>query len=216
MNNTIMTLSNRLVYNGELELATESIKDKLIKLPSDWEKEVPKSFTDIICPANSIVFVNYDPILDSITRKYKEKETMIRKIIEAELSAFIFRTFAELKVPLSTMSIIAAMNTSVNKIIDLLKQSKVIFDNHGAVLTIDKSQGIDKDVIILLIERGNEDLVENPRRLNVALTRAKSKLIIVGSEEHLSKMKVWDGTLGKMLKEYQVELSKAMIEDMIN
>ena len=49
------------------------------------------------------------------------------------------------------MSVIAAMNTSVNKIIDLLKQSKVIIDNHGTVLTIDKSQGIDKDVIILLI-----------------------------------------------------------------
>jgi superfamily I DNA and/or RNA helicase len=71
-------------------------------------------------------------------------------------------------------------------------------------------------VIILLIERGNEELMENPRRLNVALTRAKSKLIIIGSEEHLSKMKVWDGTLGRMLKEYQIELSKAMIEDMIS
>jgi hypothetical protein len=28
-------------------------------------------------------------------------------------------------------------------------------------------------------------------------------------------MKVWDGTLGKMLKEYQVEINKAMIEAMI-
>lgn len=92
------------------------------------------------------------------------------------------------------------MNTSVNKIVDLLKQSKTILDNNGAILTIDKSQGIDKDIIILLIERGNEELVQNPRRLNVALTRAKSKLIIIGSDQHLSKMKVWDGTLGRMLK----------------
>jgi hypothetical protein len=29
-------------------------------------------------------------------------------------------------------------------------------------------------------------------------------------------MKVWEGTLGKMLKEYQIELSKAMIEEMMN
>lgn len=92
------------------------------------------------------------------------------------------------------------MNTSVNKIVDLLKQSKTILDNNGAILTIDKSQGIDKDIIILLIERGNEELVQNPRRLNVALTRAKSKLIIIGSDQHLSQMKVWDGTLGRMLK----------------
>lgn len=92
------------------------------------------------------------------------------------------------------------MNTSVNKIVDLLKQSKTILDNNGAILTIDKSQGIDKDIIILLIERGNEELVQNPRRLNVALTRAKSKLIIISSDQHLSQMKVWDGTLGRMLK----------------
>jgi superfamily I DNA and/or RNA helicase len=108
------------------------------------------------------------------------------------------------------------MNSSVNRIVDMLKQSKTIQDNHGCILTIDKSQGIDKDIIVLLIERGNEELVQNPRRLNVALTRAKSKLIIIGSDEHLSKMKVWEGTLGKMLKEYQIELSKAMIEEMMN
>jgi hypothetical protein len=98
----------------------------------------------VISPSNSIVFINYDPIIDSITKKYKEKEPMIRKIIEAELPAFIFRTFAELKIPLSSIAIIAALNSSVNKIIDLLKQSKTLNDNHGTVLTIDKSQGIDK------------------------------------------------------------------------
>jgi DNA replication ATP-dependent helicase Dna2 len=54
-----------------------------------------------------------------------------------------------------------------------------------SVLTIDKSQGIDREVVVLLIERGNEELVENPRRLNVALTRAKSKLIVIASESHL-------------------------------
>ena len=108
------------------------------------------------------------------------------------------------------------MNSSVNRIVDMLKQSKTIQDNHGCILTIDKSQGIDKDIIVLLIERGNEELVQNPRRLNVSLTRAKSKLIIIGSDEHLSRMKVWEGTLGKMLKEYQEELTTAMIEEMTN
>lgn len=129
---------------------------------------------------------------------------MIRKIIEAELSAYVYRTYIDLSVLHSSISVIAAMNISVNKIVELLKQSKTIQDNHGAILTIDKSQGIDKEIIVLLIERGNEDLIQNPRRLNVALTRAKSKLVIIGSDEHLSKMKVWDGTLGRMLKQYQI------------
>ena len=82
-------------------------------------------------------------------------------------------------------------------------------------MTIDRSQGIDKEVIVLVIEKSCQQLVENPRRLNVALTRAKGKLIVIGSESHLQNMTVWNGTLAKMFKPYQIELTKAMIEDMI-
>ena len=42
--------------------------------------------------------------------------------------------------------------------------------------------------------------MQNPRRLNVALTRAKCKLVIVASEEYLSNMKLWKGMLGEMLR----------------
>ena len=53
-------------------------------------------------------------------------------------------------------------------------------------MTIDKSQGTDKEVIIFIFHQGNKLLVENYRRLNVALTRAKNKFIIVGSYKELS------------------------------
>lgn len=47
------------------------------------------------------------------------------------------------------------------------------------------------------------------------MTRAKGKLIVVGSVSHLENMSVWDGNLAKLFKPYQIELTKAMIEDMI-
>lgn len=50
------------------------------------------------------------------------------------------------------------------------------------MLTIDRSQGTDKEIIIFIFHQGNKELIENYRRLNVALTRAKNKFIIVGSE----------------------------------
>lgn len=58
--------------------------------------------------------------------------------------------------------------------------------------TIDRYQGRDKDVIILSTVRSNSSgrvgrLLLDMRRLNVALTRAKCKLIIVGSFSTLSK-----------------------------
>jgi DNA replication ATP-dependent helicase Dna2 len=57
--------------------------------------------------------------------------------------------------------------------------------------TIDKYQGRDKPTIILSLVRSNQKgivgrLLQDPRRLNVALTRAKSKLIVVGSFKTLS------------------------------
>jgi DNA replication ATP-dependent helicase Dna2 len=58
--------------------------------------------------------------------------------------------------------------------------------------TIDRFQGRDKEIIILSTVRSNLSgkvgrLLLDMRRLNVALTRAKSKLIIVGSFSTLSK-----------------------------
>jgi DNA replication ATP-dependent helicase Dna2 len=57
--------------------------------------------------------------------------------------------------------------------------------------TIDKYQGRDKSVIILSFVRSNEKgnagrLLQDARRLNVALTRAKCKMIAVGSFKTLS------------------------------
>lgn len=57
--------------------------------------------------------------------------------------------------------------------------------------TADKFQGRDKEVVLVSCVRSNDngivgDLLKDRRRVNVALTRARSKLIILGSERTLS------------------------------
>jgi DNA replication ATP-dependent helicase Dna2 len=57
--------------------------------------------------------------------------------------------------------------------------------------TADKFQGRDKEVVIVSCVRSNDngtvgDLLKDRRRVNVALTRARSKLVILGSEKTLS------------------------------
>ena len=61
------------------------------------------------------------------------------------------------------------------------------------IFTVDKFQGRDKDVILVSLVRSNSkgqvgDLLKDWRRINVALTRAKKKLILVGSVSTLSEM----------------------------
>ena len=58
--------------------------------------------------------------------------------------------------------------------------------------TIDRFQGRDKSVIILSLVRSNNEgkagrLLQDFRRLNVAFSRAKRKMIIVGSLSTLQK-----------------------------
>ena len=58
------------------------------------------------------------------------------------------------------------------------------------VKTVDGFQGREKEVIIISLVRSNPEeeigFLDDLRRLNVALTRAKRKLIIIGDSKTLS------------------------------
>lgn len=63
------------------------------------------------------------------------------------------------------------------------------------VASVDAFQGREKDIILLSCVRSNEHqgigFLNDPRRLNVALTRAKYGLIIVGNPKVLSRQPLW-------------------------
>jgi len=63
------------------------------------------------------------------------------------------------------------------------------------IASVDAFQGREKDIIIISCVRSNDDrmigFVRNPNRLNVALTRAKLGLIIVGNSRVLERCRHW-------------------------
>ena len=129
------------------------MQSRRLQLPASWLHAVPPSFADVLHPDRPVVFLNYDPLMYAITRTHASKEREIRKVIETELPTFILKLFLEAGLPPVSLGLIAALNISVNRMKGLVRTWKC---SEEAVLTIDKSQGIDKEVIVLLIEKANE------------------------------------------------------------
>ena len=104
---------------------------------------------------------------------------------EVDVARHLVRQLVACGVKLSSIGLISPFRAQAS----LLEASREIHDwkLHGLeVSTIDRYQGRDKDVIILSLVRSNTKgrvgrLLQDARRLNVAVTRAKCKLLMVGS-----------------------------------
>ncbi|EIW80184.1 Dna2-domain-containing protein [Coniophora puteana RWD-64-598 SS2] len=194
MNEDIMLLSNTLIYSNRLKCGSEEVAKRSLVLPDRSFLEHELHGVGSSCQTESCwiehlltesckaVFVDTDaiPALDS------RVGDLVQNDIEASL---VFQlTEALLKSGIREQQI--GVMTLYRQQIKLLSY---LLHDHPAidVLTADKSQGRDKDCIIISMVRSNGaghigDLLKDWRRLNVSFTRAQSKLVIIGSRKTLA------------------------------
>ena len=123
---------------------------------------------------------------------------------EAEEIDWIIRSYSNAGVDGKKIGVLAPFRAQCSEIRRKLYKDAEIPDDYKKdiiVDTIDKLQGQERDIIILSLTSGNIDYINelseflyNPNKLNVALSRAKTKLIILGNFDVISQMDGYEGS----------------------
>ncbi|XP_026250456.1 DNA replication ATP-dependent helicase/nuclease DNA2 [Urocitellus parryii] len=195
MNSKIMSLSNKLTYDGKLECGSDKVANAVINLPHfkdvKLELEFYADYSDnpwligVFEPNNPVCFLN----TEKVPAPEQVDKGGVSNVTEAKLIVFLTSMFIKAGCNPSDIGIIAPYRQQLKIINDLLEHSSV---KMVEVNTVDKYQGRDKRIILVSFVRSNKDgtlgeLLKDWRRLNVAITRAKHKLILLGCVSSLKR-----------------------------
>ncbi|XP_047437501.1 DNA replication ATP-dependent helicase/nuclease DNA2 isoform X2 [Mugil cephalus] len=216
MNRQIMSLSNSLMYDGRLECGSERTATALLSLPSlpsvqselrSYSQAHPQHDLSWIhatlLPSNSVCFLDCSvvPALESMEQGGISNHT------EAALIHILLSLLIKAGCKPSDIGVIAPYRQQL-KVISALLQAPAF--TGVEVNTVDKYQGRDKSLIIFsFVKSTSEDgnlgeLLKDWRRLNVAITRAKHKLVMVGSATTLRRYASVEKLLSHLLQENMI------------
>jgi DNA replication ATP-dependent helicase Dna2 len=172
----IQAFASREFYDGRLRPATGEVAAQEIgDLPGVDAAALPEHLTD------GVAFVDPDGQAEGNTNPAEARA--VTDVVEAYLDAGLSRT---------DVGVIAPYRAQVAEIGRHVAEGV-------AVDTVDRFQGSSKEVIVIsFVATGNLDspIFEDYRRVNVALTRAKKALVLVGDADALST----DETYGRMVE----------------
>ena len=167
MNSLLMKFPNEEFYNNNLK-SDSSVDDITINdILTTGKHEEPMLFVDT-------------SIIDGDGEKHLKDSKSIVNEIEAEVAVKLANDYLKSGLTEDDIGIISPYADQV----------KIIQDKTPVeVKTVDGFQGREKEIIIISTVRSNEDgnigFLRDLRRLNVAITRAKRKLIIIGNADTL-------------------------------
>lgn len=203
----VMTLSNTLIYEGRLKCGTEALRDQKLVVPhmshlrqkhydanTVMRPGTPRSFCvnwgsdhcwlrHLLDPDARVRFVNTDYLPSS---REEAKGNRIVNPTEARIVVQLVDSLLAVGVPANEIGVMTHYRSQLS----LLKHGLRGFGNSIELHTADRFQGRDKEVIVLSLVRSNDacsigDLLKDWRRINVAFTRAKTKLLVIGSRDTL-------------------------------
>ena len=161
-----MEFPNHEFYNNNLK-SDLSVNDITLKDISDVEDD------------DAILFIDTCDLEKNHEKHLKDSKSIVNHV-EARIALKVAQDYIKAGID----------ETNIGIISPYADQVKIISEKTDIeVKTVDGFQGREKEIIIISTVRSNEfgqiGFLKDLRRLNVAITRAKRKLIIIGNSETL-------------------------------
>lgn len=212
----IMALSNQLIYHGKLRCGSDQVAHRSLRLDQPDGSDTLHSRLASSCgfatgscwlssmtdPTKKVVLIDTD-LMGQATREILNDGTKnITNPGEATLCTEMVLAFLAQGVKARDIGIITPYRSQLALIRRLIRTTtrSSAGDNASAssalaaveVDTPDRFQGRDKEITILSMVRSNVrgevgELLRDSRRINVAITRARSKLVLLGSKGTLER-----------------------------
>mmetsp|Transcript_1111 Transcript_1111/g.3088 ORF Transcript_1111/g.3088 Transcript_1111/m.3088 type:complete len:983 (-) Transcript_1111:133-3081(-) len=205
----IMQLSNRLVYNGAMLCGDSSVANQTLNVSKVDEELLAQSefnknifaagesvswLRRVLLPENRVVFIDTDTVNGLEDRKPSAgASTVIASRSNSVEVGLVMGVCASLKMRGVELKDVGVVSPYRAQIFKMKKAANSVLGGLASgvdVRTIDQFQGCDRKCIIISFVRSNPqmkvgDLLRDWRRINVAITRARAKLIMVGSSSTL-------------------------------
>jgi superfamily I DNA and/or RNA helicase len=184
MHEHIMNFSNQQFYGGNLQ-ADASVKSTL--LSTDEENNFLNkalSFIDTAgCGFNEIT----NP--ESLSIANPEEAVLLLKHLHLLLNQYVEKVKASKDI---TVGIISPYKEQVQYLTQLIAADEVLQNAPAKIVvkTVDGFQGQERDIIYISLVRSNDTkeigFLNDIRRMNVALTRARERLVVIGDSATLA------------------------------
>jgi len=178
MNDEILSFSNKMFYENKL------FSNSICK-----ERKIENTISPLV-------------FIDTSGCGFDEKLNPESRSLTNEGEAFILREhFIKQKENFTNHSIgiISPYAEQVRFLKDMVIENELFRKMDITVNTIDGFQGQEKDIIYISLVRSNDQneigFLKDSRRLNVAMTRARMQLIMIGDGATLSNYDLYDGLL---------------------
>ncbi|KAL0959129.1 hypothetical protein HGRIS_014422 [Hohenbuehelia grisea] len=192
MNKEIMLLSNRLIYGDRLKCGSEAVAQSRLVRPDPKAMlhtgRLTCGFAQNACWLERLISEECKAIFvdtDALPARDSRVGDLVQNEVEASLVYQVTEALLRSGISEEQIGVISLYRQQIKLLTHLLHARAGV-----EILTADRSQGRDKDCVLISLVRSNEagqvgDLVKDWRRMNVSFTRARSKLILFGSRKTL-------------------------------